>query len=229
MNKLKIIFLCFFLSISSSLKAEVLEIYTWKANDGELQNMLNAFMDAKAIHESEGDVVVSIEQTDMGGTGEYQYTMRWDDLLQWGEYKDKIGNSEKWQEFWTNWSKNPSGQMVATIAGGSLDDSKAEDYRDLYVWSAYEWKANPGRTAEMLQRMATSKSIIEKTGAKVTIYSEAAGGTGNYHFVMFYDTWTDMANSFQSLGNNQEWQSFSASNDPTVSTLISTNTGQKIN
>ena len=38
-----------------------------------------------------------------------------------------------------------------------------------------------------------------------------------------------MAKSFQNLGNNEEWQSFSASNDPTVSTLISTNTGQKIN
>ena len=94
MNKLKIIFLCFFLGISASLKTEVLEIYTWKANEGELQNMLTSFMEAKAIHESEGNVVVSIEQTDMGGTGEYQYTMRWDDLLQWGEYKDKIGNSE---------------------------------------------------------------------------------------------------------------------------------------
>ena len=81
----------------------------------------------------------------------------------------------------------------------------------------------------MLQRMATSKSIIEKTGARVTIYSEGGGGSGNYHFVMFYDSWTDMAESFQNLASNEEWQSFNTTNDPTISTLISTNTGQKIN
>jgi len=229
MNKIKILLIGIILSLSASVKAEVLEIYTWKANEGELQKMIDAFMEAKAIHESEGDVVVSIEQTDMGGTGEYQYTMRWDNLLQWGAYKDQIGNSQKWQKFWTKWSRNPAGKLVATVSGGSLDNSKAEDYRDLYVWSAYEWKANPGRVPEMLQRMATSKSIIEKTGARVTIYSEGGGGSGNYHFVMFYDSWTDMAKSFQNLASNEEWQSFNTTNDPTISTLISTNTGQKIN
>ena len=229
MKNIKKIIVSFGLIISFNGFAEVLEIYTWKANEGELDKMLEGFMEAKAIHESEGSVVVSIEQTDIGATGEYQYTMRWDNLLQWGQYKDMIASSENWQKFWTKWSKNPSAQLVATVSGGSLDTSKAEDYRDLYVWSAYEWRPAPGRTAEMLQRMATSKSIIEKTGAKVTIYSEGAGGTGDYHFVMFYDTWTDMAKSFQNLSTNQEWQSFNTSNDPTVSTLISTTSGQKIN
>ncbi len=229
MNKIKILLVSLFLSCSYSMNSEVLEIYTWKANEGELDKMLDAFMEAKEIHESEGDVVVSIEQTDMGGTGEYQYTMRWDDLLQWGSYKDMIGNSERWQKFWTKWSKNPSAKLVATVSGGSMDSSKAEDYRDLYVWSAYEWRPAPGRTADMLERMSKSKSIIEKTGAKVTIYSEAAGGTNDYHFVMFYDNWAEMAKSFNNLSSNQEWLSFNASNDPTMSTLISTNTGQKIN
>ena len=229
MNKIKILIVSLFLGFSYSMNSEVLEIYTWEANEGELDKMLDAFMEAKEIHESEGDVVVSIEQTDMGGTGEYQYTMRWDDLLQWGSYKDMIGNSERWQKFWTKWSKNPSAKLVATVSGGSMDNSKAEDYRDLYVWSAYEWRPAPGRTADMLERMSKSKSIIEKTGAKVTIYSEAAGGTNDYHFVMFYDNWTEMAKSFNNLSSNQEWLSFNASNDPTMSTLISTNTGQKIN
>ena len=27
----------------------------------------------------------------------------------------------------------------------NLDTSKAEDYRDLYVWSAYEWRPAPGK------------------------------------------------------------------------------------
>ena len=90
MNKIKILIVSLFLGFSYSMNSEVLEIYTWKANEGELDKMLDAFMEAKEIHESEGDVVVSIEQTDMGGTGEYQYTMRWDDLLQWGSYKDMI-------------------------------------------------------------------------------------------------------------------------------------------
>jgi len=229
MNKIKILLVSLFLSFSYSMNSEVLEIYTWKANEGELDKMLDAFMEAKEIHESEGDVVVSIEQTDMGGTGEYQYTMRWDDLLQWGSYKDMIVNSERWQKFWSKWSKNPSAKLVATVSGSSMDNSKAEDYRNLYVWSAYEWRPAPGRTADMLERMSKSKSIIEKTGAKVTIYSEAAGGTNDYHFVMFYDNWTEMAKSFNNLSSNQEWLSFNASNDPTMSTLISTNTGQKIN
>ena len=96
MNKIKIILLSVFLSVSYSMNSEVLEIYTWKAKEGELDKMLSAFVEAREIHESEGAVVVSIEQTDMGGTGEYQYTMRWDDQMQWGEYKDMIGNSPKW-------------------------------------------------------------------------------------------------------------------------------------
>ena len=229
MNKIKIILLSVFLSVSYSMNSEVLEIYTWKAKEGELDKMLSAFVEAREIHESEGAVVVSIEQTDMGGTGEYQYTMRWDDQMQWGAYKDMIGNSPKWQEFWTKWSKNPAAELVATVSGGSMDDSKAEDYRDPYVWAAYEWKPAPGRTSEMLARMSQSKSIIEKTGAKVTIYAEGVGGTNDYHFVMFYDTWTDMATSFTNLSTSEEWQLFNASNDPTMSTLISTNSGQKIN
>ena len=135
MNKIKIILLSVFLSVSYSMNSEVLEIYTWKAKEGELDKMLSAFVEAREIHESEGAVVVSIEQTDMGGTGEYQYTMRWDDQMQWGAYKDMIGNSPKWQEFWTKWSKNPAAELVATVSGGSMDDSKAEDYRDPYVWA----------------------------------------------------------------------------------------------
>ena len=46
---------------------------------------------------------------------------------------------------------------------------------------------------------------------------------------MFYDSWTDMAISFQNLAINEEWQAFNASNDPMVMTLVSTNTGVKIN
>ena len=85
MKNIKKIIVSFGLIISFNGFAEVLEIYTWKANEGELDKMLEGFMEAKAIHESEGSVVVSIEQTDIGATGEYQYTMRWDNLLQWGE------------------------------------------------------------------------------------------------------------------------------------------------
>ena len=71
MNKFKGLLVSLIFGLSSLANAEVLEIYTWKANEGELDKMVDAFIEAKSIHESEGNVVVSIEQTDMGGSGEY--------------------------------------------------------------------------------------------------------------------------------------------------------------
>ena len=44
MNKIKILLVSLFLSFSYSMNSEVLEIYTWKANEGELDKMLDAFM-----------------------------------------------------------------------------------------------------------------------------------------------------------------------------------------
>tara|TARA_B100001013_G_scaffold325466_1_gene237527 strand:+ start:148 stop:840 length:693 start_codon:yes stop_codon:yes gene_type:complete len=230
MKRIKFLMASLILSLSTLSFAEVLEVYTWKAFSGEEERMLRAFSEAAEIHIAEGNVSVAIERLDMGSAGEYQYVMRWDNLADWGEYKDNILSSEKWTSFWTKWSRNPAGELTATIAGGNLDQTKLRsDYDKPYVFADNVWEPSPGRTQEMLQRFMIAKPILEATGARVEIYSEGLGGINRYHYVLLYDSWSDLAASYAKISSSQDWLEFQAANDPEASTLVGTLSGQKLN
>mgnify|MGYP000291582465 FL=1 len=51
-----------------------------------------------------------------------------------------------------------------------------------------------------------SKSILEDTGARVEVYAGNWGAPGEYHYVLLYDSWTDLEASFAKLNvPGSEW------------------------
>ena len=59
---------------------------------------------------------------------------------------------------------------------------------DPFVYSVNVWEANPGKTQELIANFMTAKTIIEKTGARVEVYSEGNwGGNGKFHYVLLYE------------------------------------------
>jgi len=56
-----------------------------------------------------------------------------------------------------------------------------------------------------------AKALHNSLGADVHIYSEGVGGSGNIHYVMLFDDWTELASFGDGLVGNQEWLALQAS------------------
>ena len=230
MKIIKLIATLIILSIPAVSYSEVAEVFTWKANQGKDAQMIQAFTEAAVIHEKEG-AVVSIEAMNVGDTiGTYQYVMRWNNIVEWGISKDKINTSPEWAAFSRKYRPGSLGEMVSSVSGGNLDASvKATDFSDPFVYSVQVWEATPGKFQELVSNFMTAKSIIEKTGAQVEIYSEGTGGNGKFHYVLLYDNWTKMGASYAALGTSSEWAAFQASTAQGNSgKLVSSHSGQVI-
>jgi len=212
MKNLKYILFSIVLSSSTFIYTEVVEVYTWKANPGKDVELIQAFKEASVIHEKEG-AVVAIEAMNVGSTqGTYQYVMRWNNATEWGKSKDKINTSPEWAAFGSKYAPGSLGVMVSSLSGGNLDQTvKATDFGDSFVYTVNVWEANPGKTQELIANFMTAKTIIEKTGARVEVYSEGTGGNGKFHYVLLYENWTKMGESYAALGSSQEWLAFQAS------------------
>ena len=52
---------------------------------------------------------------------------------------------------------------------------------------------------QLIQAFMESKSILEDTGARVEIYQGNWGAPGQYHYVLLYDSWAALENSFAQL------------------------------
>ena len=59
------IYIVFYMSSSTFIYTEVVEVYTWKANPGKDVELIQAFKEASVIHEKEG-AVVAIEAHEIG-------------------------------------------------------------------------------------------------------------------------------------------------------------------
>jgi len=230
MKKLQILLITAIFTLSSNAYTELVEVYTWKAYPGKQVQLLEAFRDAAEIHEDEG-AVVSIELMNVGSTvGTYQYVLRWDSPLTWGPSKDKLNTSSAWVEFQKKYPGSSLGEMSSSLSGLNLDQTvKAGDFKDPFVYSVQVWEATPGKGQELLTNFMTAKSIIESTGARVEIYSEGTGGNGKFHYVLLYDNWTKMGESYAALGTSSEWAAFQAStNQGNSGKLVSSHSGQVI-
>ena len=109
-------------------------------------------------------------------------------------------------EFWAESNQNPSGELVASFAGNNLDQTKkASDFNGSYVYKCLEGVV-PGKDLDLIERFMESKSILEDTGARVEVYAGNWGAPGEYHYVLLYDSWTDLEASFAKLNvPGSEW------------------------
>ena len=205
MKKVKVLFLGMLVSFSLIARAEVAEVYQWKAFPGKQQDMLMAMSKAAKIHRDEG-AQVAINAHNIGSTQLVDYVLRWDDSKKYAQSKDKQASSKAWVEFWAEANSNPSGELVASFSGNNLDRSrKASDFDGSYVYSVSVWEVVPGKNLQLIERFMESKSILEKSGARVEIYQGNWGAPGEYHYVLLYDSWTALEASFSKLGPGSEW------------------------
>jgi hypothetical protein len=71
-----------------------------------------------------------------------------------------------------------------------------------------------------MARFEEAEAILEELGARVEIYTEAAGGTGLVHYVLQYPNWSDMAKGFMAIGQSEKWAAFVAENDPSTAVMV---------
>ena len=97
----------------------------------------------------------------------------------------------------------------------------------MQVFNAFVWDPAPGKTGLLVSRMAEAKQLHEGLGARIDIYAEGIGGTGNYHYIVSFKNWTDMAAFTTKLNGSKAWAKFNSESDPTAATLIKSFSGQR--
>ena len=228
MKKIKFLLLALTLTLSFSAFSEILEVYQWKADPGKGQQMLNNMAEAAEIHTELG-ATVGIYQLNVGSQSLIDYILRFDDQVSWGEYKDKIATSKKFQRFWTKVSRNPTGELQMSLSGANLDPTKrASDFAGPFVYGVWVWDPAPGYEVELIQNFARAAEIHENLGARAEGYSEGFGGNGKYHYVLFFDNWTEMGKFFQKASISEELAEFNSSLEPGRATLVSSHSGSTL-
>tara|TARA_B100000575_G_C23045686_1_gene601910 strand:+ start:305 stop:1000 length:696 start_codon:yes stop_codon:yes gene_type:complete len=231
MKKIKNILVITLISFSTLSLSEVVEVYQWKAFPGKNMEMMESMMKAANIHEKQG-AAVAIDVHNVGSTQQVNYVLRWDNSKSYARSKDLQASSQEWVEFWAEANKNPSGEMMASFAANNLDQTrKASDFDGSYVYSANIWKVQPGKDRQLIERFMQSKPILEKAGARVEIYQANWGAPGEYHYVLMFDSWSDLQVSFSKLGPGSEWAEYmqSRANDEVIAEQTAWFTGQTAN
>jgi len=216
---------------TSSAFSEIVEVYRWKAYPGKAAQLLSDMQEAAQIHSDMG-IAVQINQLGIGSTQNVDYVMRFDDLESWGRLKDMNVVSREWNNFYSRVAADPGGELVESINGINTDTSvMADDFENGQVFSVFVWDPAPGRSAELAQGFEAAANIHESLGARVEGYTEGFGGTDNMHYVMIYDSWSDMAAAQERMATSEEWLAFqnvtATATEPTA-TLVQTFTGQTV-
>ena len=207
--------------------AEILEVYNWKARPGMGQQMFETMARAKQIQESLG-IRVDVYNLQIGSDLSVDYVLRFDSMAEWGSKKDAISSNAEWMEFWAESGKVSASELQFSLIGINLDESvKANSFDDLQVFNAFVWDPAPGKTGLLVSRMAEAKQLHEGLGARIDIYAEGIGGTGNYHYIVSFKNWTDMAAFTTKLNGSKAWAKFNSESDPTAATLIKSFSGQR--
>jgi L-rhamnose mutarotase len=195
--------------------AEKLEVFTWEPMPGKSPQLIQGMMAAAKIHNASG-ATVGIYQHDVGSTQLFDYVLRWDNDAAWAKTKAS-NNSEEWQAFWAQASENPSGKLIRSLEGYNMDTSvKAQDMASHGPYRVFIWRPVPGNTATLLNNFARAKVIHESLGARIDMYREGVGGTGNYHYLMTWDSWEAMAKFSEDVTKNAEFQKMMAESEGTA-------------
>jgi len=201
----------FLLSVAQFASAEIIEVYRWEPYPGRSADMLATMQEAAQIHTALG-ANIQINALDIGSTQNIDYVMRYDDISDWGAARDRNGASAEWTAFFARYSSDPAGKLVASIQGVNTDPTEmADDFSEEPVFSVNIWEPAAGRAGDTSQWLAAAKAVHEELGARVEIYNEGFGGTNKRHYVMFFDSWTHMAEVSEAMSTSESWQAFMAS------------------
>tara|TARA_B100001173_G_C15807438_1_gene470431 strand:- start:62 stop:754 length:693 start_codon:yes stop_codon:yes gene_type:complete len=228
MKLIKIFITSLFLTISLSAKAEIAEVYSWKANPGQGADMIETMVEAATIQRDLG-AHVTINQLDVGSQNQIDYVIRFDSMSEWGSYRDKLQASPAWNEFWNRVGEDPNGELEMSFAASNLDSSvKSSSFSNSGVYGVWVWEVAAGKLPEVLENFANAKAIHENLGARAEYYSEGLGASSTLHYLMLFDDWSDMASFMENAANSEENQRFQANVDPSSATLVRQITGRTL-
>ena len=119
--------------------------------------------------------------------------------------------------------------MQSSLVGINLESTKtAASFDKLWdVYNVFVWDAAPGEDALLLSRFAEAKVIHEELGARIDAYSEGSGGTGDFHYVISFKSWTEMASFNEKLAKSKAWAKFQSENNPESAKLVRSFSGSK--
>tara|TARA_A100001011_G_scaffold384939_1_gene458212 strand:- start:542 stop:1231 length:690 start_codon:yes stop_codon:yes gene_type:complete len=202
--------------ISPFALAEKAEVYRWEPFPGQTNKIIENMMRAADIHREQG-AHVSIYQMDVGSAGQpFDYVLRWDNEKDWAATRAQT-RSPEWQKFWESVSKDPSGELVMSSEFYNLDPSVPADvFEGRDVFRVFVWQPMPGKSMELVQLFSEAKSIHEKLGARIDLYSEGVGGSGNFHYLMTFKNWGELAKFNAKIATSKEHQALLAKGGTTA-------------
>ena len=86
----------------------------------------------------------------------------------------------------------------------------ASDFEGSYVYSVGIWKVQPGKALDLIQRFQTAEKILEEAGARVEIYQGGWGSIDEFHYVLMYENWASLNESFPKMGPGSDWSEYMA-------------------
>ena len=92
------------------VRAEILEIYTWKPYAGKSSELLADMQEAAEIHSALG-IGVTISALGLGTASDFDYVLSYENMESWGRLNDAAVNDENWTTFFQKFSDNPSGEL----------------------------------------------------------------------------------------------------------------------
>jgi hypothetical protein len=130
---------------------------------------------------------------------------------------------------WAESESASAGEVQSSLVGINLDSTKtAASFDKLwYVYNVFVWDAASSMDPMLLSRFAHAKEIHQELGARIDAYSEGSGGTGNFHYVMSFKNWTEMASFNEKLTTSKAWAKFQPENNPESAKSVRSFSGSK--
>ena len=211
---------CCLAGLASVATAERLEVFRWQAKSSFPERLVQDMMTAAKIHEKYG-ATVGIFRMDVGSSGypTFDYVLRWDSGADWAKTKEANSN-EEWQAFWLQASQTPSGTLLWSMEARNWDDSvRAADFAQDGPYRVFVWQPNPGKSAAVYAAFTEAAKMHTAMGAKVNIYQEGVGGSGNLHYLLIFDDWADMAKFGDRVAASEELRFLQAAFSDAVTPL----------
>ncbi|MDH3642569.1 MAG: hypothetical protein OES38_10765 [Gammaproteobacteria bacterium] len=193
--------------LAASTHAAVSSVFVWDAPPGGDPAMIQTAMSAKAIHEKLGATVfVGVDQE-----GRMHYGVSFETAAERGAFFDKIQTNEEFSALMAEASQRDKAatmqevfNMTVALGSGGAGGN---------VIMVFQYQPNPGRTEDVIAKMAEAKVIQEKLGAAVSVNIDEEGWA---HYVLNFANWEAQGKFADSLADNEAWNAFqqSLADDP---------------
>lgn len=212
--KLKLVVVALAVSMAMSMtisvsgaRAEVMEIWSHSLEGGDYARNVKQYERLRPIVENLG-AYVEYYLEDIDGQPVSHFVVKFDDMRSWGAYRDRLSMHPSFLK-WNNRYRSKANQLQV---GSSLmsniyePSAKADLYRGADTFYITQWKAMPGKSAQMRAAMIEGAKIAENNGIFAQAY--ANGYNDTFMAVWVFDSYTGASTQLEFIQNSKEFQSF---------------------